>query len=87
MPIAKFINAVDIQRYFKEAGHPMGYVRALKIKKDLKAQHPNVMLPDEKVIPESWLLEAFGELAYSKAKTKKDTSSPRKQEVSNIKPL
>lgn len=64
MELAKFITAKDIEDIFREGGFPISYSKALEIKKELKAEHKNVKLPNKFVIPLIWLEEAYGELAY-----------------------
>lgn len=64
MELAKFITAKDIEDIFREGGFPISYKRALEIKKELKAEHKGVKLPNKYVIPLSWLEDAYGELAY-----------------------
>lgn len=64
MELAKFITAKDIEDIFREGGFPIGYKRALEIKKELKDEHKGVKLPNKYVIPLVWLEEAYSDLAY-----------------------
>lgn len=64
MELAKFITAKDIEDIFREGGFPVSYKRALEIKKELKAEHKGVKLPNKYVIPLVWLEDAYSELAY-----------------------
>lgn len=71
--ISKFVTATEIQKMFKEAGTPVSYKHALRIKKELIDMHEDVILPNKNVIPLSWVIEVYGENAY-KRKRKKDAS-------------
>lgn len=68
MPIAKFINATEIQKIFNEQNptNKIGYPTALKWKHQIVEEHKNEILPNNKVIPLSWFLDKFGEDVYKK---------------------
>lgn len=68
----EFVNGQQIQQWFASKGIAVGYQRCLEIKKQLKAMHEDVMLPNSKVIPLIWLEESYGERAYKGKKKKKD---------------
>lgn len=64
MPIAKYVNSKQIQVMFYESGFQISYKKACEIKDELRKMHSSVKLPDERVIPKSWVLQAYGEQAY-----------------------
>ena len=72
MPIAEFVNGQQIREMFAEAGLKIGRAKACEIKNQLKKEHPDVILPNEKVIPKIWVLEKYGTQVYRKKK--KDAS-------------
>lgn len=69
MELAKFITAKDIEDIFREGSFPISYSKALEIKKELKAEHKGVKLPNKYVIPLVWLEDAYSELAYQGKRT------------------
>lgn len=73
--IAEFVNGTQICEMFRAAGCLISAKRARAIKNELKKEHPEVKLPDKRVIPAQWVYEAYGDLAYTK---QKDATPPSK---------
>ena len=72
--IAKFVNGVQIQQMFEEAGIRISARKANQIKKELKDKHPDAVLPHPNAIPELWIEEVYGVKAYKTKKTDASTS-------------
>ena len=68
MPIAEFVNGVQIKEMFEEAGLKISKQKACEIKNQLKKEHPDVKLPTERVIPKVWVIEKYGTQVYKKRK-------------------
>lgn len=68
MPIAEFVNGVQIKEMFYEAGLKISRQRACEIKNQLKKEHPDVILPTDRVIPKVWVIEKYGTQVYRKKK-------------------
>lgn len=62
--IAKFVNAKEIKQLFAASGTIVGYEKCIQIRKELRKAHPNVVMPNKRVIPISWIYEVYGIESY-----------------------